>query len=111
MKRMLTILVTVAVTTGCATIPDGCYTNAYTGMESCYQSNEVVSQRELTDQEHLRAIQQERLRLQQQQAQSQAFMNAAGWWMMMQPQQPRYYSGTFWMPQNSGFGTFNLYEY
>ena len=109
-KKLLTTLVAVAATSGCATIPDGCYMDAYQGKENCYQSGEVVKQRELTNEEHLMAIQQERLRLQQQAAASQSMQSAATWMMLMQPPQPMNYHGT-WTGPGGDFGTFNIYGY
>jgi hypothetical protein len=98
----------VLAATGCATIPDGCYHNAYSGMESCYQAGEITSQRELTDLERSAAIQQEQLRLQYQQAQSAAMMQMFYGLQMMQPRQ---YQGSYFDFGTGNMGTFNLWEY
>ena len=46
-------------------MPDGCYNDAYSGMQKCYQSGEIISQHKLTPQEHQTAIQIEMLKQQQ----------------------------------------------
>ena len=88
MKRTLLALVAV-VMTGCATIPDGCYTDAYNGTKNCYTNGELTELTPLTTEEHLEAVQREKLRLQYEMIQSQNMMNMINQWQKANPPQPQ----------------------
>jgi hypothetical protein len=82
------VVLTLTLLIGCASMPDGCHNDAYTGMQQCWKSNEMIGERQLTPEEHQLAIQIEMLKQQQQTVNTQMFMGGA---QLMDAAQPRKY--------------------